>query len=181
MIRAREDVIEHMRQEEAVDYLFFWGHRPPKTGVSKSCLSQWYESSFVVDGVTYLTAEHCMMAGKARLFGDEDTLAKILAAKTPNAAKKLGRKVQGFDNEQWIKHRFDIVVSASIEKFRQNEALGNFLAETGDRTLVEASPTDRIWGIGLAVDHEHARDPNQWKGLNLLGFALMEAREQLFF
>jgi hypothetical protein len=160
--------------------LLFWGHTAKRPDViDKACFSQWWPCRFVVDGVAYASAEHFMMAEKARLFGDAASRDAILAARTPAEAKKRGRGVQGYDDDVWAKHRFDIVTRASVAKFEQNEALGVFLRQTGSTVLVEASPTDRIWGIGLAASDAAASDPRTWKGLNLLGFALMEARSLL--
>lgn len=161
-------------------FVFFWGHQPNKDGsIGKSCFSQWWESEFTVDGITYKTAEHYMMAEKARLFGDESILQKILDCKSPAAAKKLGRQVKGFQNDVWEKERFEIVKKANYYKFSQKEELKQFLLQTKNRILVEASPVDKIWGIGMAVDNEHIENPKEWKGLNLLGFALMEVRDEL--
>lgn len=161
-------------------YLFFWGHTPGKDGrLGQECLSQWYPAPFVVDGQTFATAEHFMMWSKARLFGDHTVAEQVLHAKTPGEAKKLGRAVQSFDEAQWVAARYSIVLSASLAKFGQNAELLAFLHRTGDKILVEASPTDRIWGIGLAADAPSAQDPSTWNGLNLLGFALMQARTQL--
>lgn len=157
-------------------YVFFWGHQPAAEGVGKSCFSQWYETPFEVDGVHYRTAEHFMMAEKARLFDDEDARQRILAAKSPAEAKQLGRQVAGFDDSRWSAARLHIVVRGNAAKFSQNPDLCEFLLGTGDRVLVEASPVDRIWGIGLAEDHPDAANPARWKGQNLLGFALMEVR-----
>lgn len=163
---------------ERFEYLFFWGHRS-EGRVTSTCLSQWYPAGFVVDGVRYATAEHWMMAGKARLFGDAEHLSKILEAPDPGAAKKLGRRVRGFEEARWREARVGLVTEGSVHKFGQNEALGRFLADTGERVLVEASPLDRVWGIGLSVKNPAHLDPAQWRGENLLGFALMEARETL--
>jgi ribA/ribD-fused uncharacterized protein len=91
----------------------------------------------------------------------------------------LGRQVRGFDEEAWTAARYDIVVAGSVAKFGQHEDLRAFLLATGERVLVEASPLDRVWGIGLAADDERASSPDRWVGLNLLGFALMDAREKL--
>ncbi len=165
---------------ETFKYLYFWGHTPQRDGrVSNSCFSQWFEAAFEVDGAHYATAEHYMMAEKARLFGDGATLAKVLAARTPGAAKAEGRKVAGFSEEVWLAHRFPIVCAANHAKFSQHPALRAFLLETGDKVLVEASPSDRIWGIGLSATAPAANDPNTWDGLNLLGFALMHTRHAL--
>ncbi|MGX8908628.1 NADAR family protein [Streptomyces netropsis] len=165
---------------ERVKYVYFWGHRPRRDGsVGPGCFSQWWESPFSVDGVVHATAEHWMMAGKARLFGDAEAEARVLAAGHPKQAKDAGRSVRGFDEEAWRRHRFALVVEGSVHKFAQHPELGAYLLGTGDRVLVEASPLDRIWGIGLAADDERAQDPSRWLGENLLGFALMEARQRL--
>jgi hypothetical protein len=161
-------------------YIFFWGHTASDpTGVGKECFSQWYPAPFVVDEITYPTAEHFMMAAKARLFGDEDAARAALEAPHPAAAKAAGRKVRGFVESTWEERRFDIVVTANHAKFTQHAVLHDFLLATNTRVLVEASPTDRIWGIGLAAADPQAHDPLAWRGLNLLGFALMAARAQI--
>ena len=166
--------------EDRLKYIFFWGHRPRKDGqVSQSCFSQWWEEAFTVDGVTYKSAEHYMMAGKAKLFGDEETLQKIIYCRTPAEAKKLGRQVRNFDNDAWLANRYEIVLKGNKHKFSQSEAMKAVLLNTGNRVLVEASPVDPIWGIGLAADFRGIENPHNWKGLNLLGFVLMEVRDWL--
>lgn len=161
-------------------YLFFWGHRPrPDGAAGPSCFSQWYGAPFTVSDEAYPTGEHYMMARKAALFGDELTRRQILAAPSPGAAKALGRQVKGFSEERWEQARFAIVVEGNIAKFTAHPDLRGFLLGTRRRVLVEASPTDRIWGIGLARDDPRAEDPRRWRGLNLLGFALMAVRDQL--
>ena len=92
---------------------------------------------------------------------------------------ELGRQVRGFTERRWAERRFDLVVSGNLAKFGQHPELRDFLLGTGHRVLVEASPADRIWGIGLSADHEHATSPEHWPGLNLLGFALMGVRHRL--
>ncbi|MFI8105029.1 NADAR family protein [Streptomyces sp. NPDC086023] len=175
-----DKLIEQVNRGERVKYLPFWGHRPRADGtLGPSCLSQWWPSPFTVGDVEYATAEHWMMAGKARLFGDEEALATALAAATPAEAKKAGRLVRGFDDAVWERERYAIVVEGSVHKFGSDPALRSFLLGTGERVLVEASPLDRIWGIGLAADSPDALVPQRWRGLNLLGFALMDARERL--
>ena len=162
------------------DYLYFWGHTPAQPQVpDKSCFSQWFPSPFSLAGVTYATAEHYMMVGKARLFADEAIAAQMLAAPTPDAVKGLGRRVRAFDHAVWEAHRFDLVVAGNVAKFGQHPALAGYLLGTGTRVLVEASPVDAVWGIGLAADDRRATDPAAWPGLNLLGFALMRVRATL--
>ncbi|WP_187645319.1 NADAR family protein [Streptomyces sp. TRM49041] len=163
-----------------VRFLYFWGHRARRDGeIGASCLSQWWPSPFTVDGVTYATAEHWMMAAKARLFGDAEAERRAVEAANPALAKKAGRLVRGFDEAVWERERYGIVVEGSRHKFGQDTRLRDYLLGTGNRVLVEASPVDRIWGIGLAADDERAHDPARWRGLNLLGFALMDARKEL--
>jgi ribA/ribD-fused uncharacterized protein len=175
-----EELLAALAAGERVKYLFFWGHRPERDGsVGKGCLSQWWPVTFAEGGDTYASAEHYMMAGKARLFGDEEAREKILVAGTPGEAKKLGRLVRGFDEVAWAAARFDLVVAANVAKFSQHPELREYLLNTGDRVLVEASPRDRIWGIGMGASNPAAADPASWRGLNLLGFALTHARERL--
>lgn len=161
-------------------FLFFWGHQPSKDGsITKTCFSQWWLGAFTVEGITYPTAEHWMMAKKAILFEDDKVLEKILQAKSPAEAKKLGRQVKNYQDEVWVTNRYEIVKEGNSHKFSQNEALKDFLLNTADRVLVEASPVDSVWGIGMAADHKDIENPEKWKGLNLLGFALMEVRDEL--
>ena len=161
----------------AVKYLMFWGHRPePDGSIGRGCLSQWWPATFTVDSHTFATAEHYMMWSKAKLFNDDEIAEKILSAPHPHRAKALGRQVRAFDQEVWESARYAIVVEGSRAKFTQHDDLGTFLRRTGDRVLVEASPMDRVWGIGLAANDPRAEDPTQWRGLNLLGYALMAAR-----
>ncbi len=174
-----QDLIAAVNRGERPKYIFFWGHTPPRTGVDGSCCSQWFEAGFEIDGQHYPTAEHWMMSGKARLFGDESALRGILASTHPNEAKQIGRQVRGFDDAIWADKRYPLVVQGNIAKFQQNPELLEWLLATGERVLVEASPYDKIWGIGMARDDRNVEDPKRWKGANLLGFAIMEAREQL--
>ena len=170
--------IENINSESK--FLFFWGHQPNKGGsISKTCFSQWWLSSFEVDKVIYKTAEHWMMAQKAELFKDNEVLEKILQAKSPAEAKKLGREVKNYNENLWLAARYDIVKQGNYHKFSQNPELKTFLLNTKDRVLVEASPVDAIWGIGMAGDHKDVLDPEKWQGLNLLGLALMEVRDEL--
>jgi len=171
------------QSEERIKYLFFWGHRPQLDGsIGQGILSQWWEGThaFVDEqGIEYPTAEHWVMAEKARLFKDAEILAEILKTTSPAKAKKLGRKVKKFNESVWKKHRYEIVKQGNLLKFGQHEDLKTFLLNTNQRVLVEASPVDRIWGIGLARNNSAASNPAKWKGDNLLGFALMEVRDLL--
>jgi ribA/ribD-fused uncharacterized protein len=176
-------VAELVRREaagERIEYLRFWGHRARKDGrVGAPCLSQWWPVTFVVDGETFASAEHFMMVGKARLFDDEAAAAAILADPDPAAAKKHGRGVRGYDDALWRAAAYDIVVRGNHAKFAQHADLAEFLVGTGTVVLVEASPVDPVWGIGLAADDPRAVTPSTWRGTNLLGFALVDVRDQL--
>ena len=166
--------------EERLKYVFFWGHTPTKDGsITKTCLSQWWEQPFSAEGILYPSAEHWMMAGKAKLFGDEEILHKIQQTASPAEAKKLGRAVRNFEQNAWEEARYEIVKEGNLLKFGQNDDLKTYLVNTQERVLVEASPYDPIWGIGLKQDASNIENPHTWQGLNLLGFALMEVREML--
>lgn len=165
---------------EKLDFFFFWGHTPRKNEViGPFCFSQWFPASFRVDNIIYQTAEHWMMAEKARLFNDPETEKKIIESKNPGQAKEYGREIKNFVEPLWNEKRFDIVVKGNYFKFLQNEDLKKYLLSTKDKVLVEASPVDTIWGIGLTKDSKEAHYPAEWRGLNLLGFALMEVRDRI--
>ncbi|MFI7575611.1 NADAR family protein [Micromonospora sp. NPDC049497] len=178
--RTVADLAHLVASGQRVKFLHFWGHRPrPDGSVGAGCLSQWWPAPFSIDGHEFATAEHYMMWAKAILFGDTSIAEEVLAASHPHQAKTLGRQVRGFDQTIWEANRHGIVVQGSDAKFGQHADLRAYLLGTGDRVLVEASPIDRIWGIGLSADDPEAADPGQWKGLNLLGFALMHTRQRL--
>jgi ribA/ribD-fused uncharacterized protein len=170
------------------DYAFFW-----RAHETNGWATQWKRAFFTASlsdiipqastkPITFPTAEHYMMAAKASLFRDDHTLQLILE-ETANesvdsrAVKALGRQVDNFDEEVWVQAREKIVFQANLEKFRQNEELKQMLVETGDKILVEASPTDSIWGIGFS-EEKALVNTKRW-GLNLLGKALMAVREEL--
>lgn len=162
-------------------YIFFWGHNPKtKNGrIHKTCFSQWWDGVFEVEGVLYKSAEHWMMAKKAEVFEDQEMYQKIIEAPSPSEAKRLGRKVRNFDSKVWDKACYDIVKEGNIHKFGKSKKLKQFLLETGNAVLVEASPFDTIWGVGLTQDAPNIENPATWLGRNLLGFALMEVRDAL--
>lgn len=150
-------------------YYFFWN----------GPFSQWYKSEFTVDGITFVTAEEYMMYEKAKLFNDDEIAELILKTDNPSEQKILGRSVKNFDKDIWEKHAKDIVTKGNIAKFSQNEDLLSFMKTTKDLILVEASPYDRIWGIGLGEDDPDIEDESKWQGTNWLGECLMRAREVL--
>ena len=160
----------------------FWGHQPAQDEtLTKSCLSQWWMKDFypIGNSNSYLCMEQYMMAEKAELFGDQRIREQILKCNDPKQIKALGRKVQGFDQKIWDRFKYPIVLSGNWCKFSQNRPLREFLLSTGDSVLVEASPYDNIWGIRLPASAPEAQEPHKWRGQNLLGFALMEVRDEL--
>ncbi|MBO3737655.1 NADAR family protein [Actinoplanes flavus] len=180
VMRTVDDLVVAEAEEQRLKFLFFWGHQLEHDGgIGAGCLSQWFPSPFTAEGTRFATAEHYMMWRKAVLFGDHAMAQRILAAGHPHEAKQLGGRVAGFDQRKWNEHRVPIVVAGNLAKFGGDPALRSYLLGTGDRILVEASPRDRIWGIGLSRDDDAASSPSRWRGLNLLGFALMRVREQL--
>ena len=171
---------DKFENSDRLKYLFFWGHTPRQDGlVTSSCLSQWWICNFEHEGIVFKSAEQWMMYQKAILFNDSKIADQILKSKTPGEAKALGRNVSNFDLQIWMDHRMKIVIEGNQLKFSQNEELKSFLLNTKERILIEASPVDEIWGVGLSSDSNDIQNPNTWRGLNLLGFALMEVRDLL--
>lgn len=161
------------------EVLPFWGHRQTGARVQKSCFSQWYPAGFGTGVLKYRCMEQYMMAMKARLFGDQAAEQEIMAASEPGKIKALGRRVQNFDEGVWDQFKYAIVCTGNYYKFTQNEPLRRFLLKTGDAILAEASPYDRVWGIGMEQNHPDVGNPARWQGENLLGFALMEVRVEI--
>lgn len=150
-------------------FTFFWN----------GPFSQWARAFFTVDGVEYNCAEQYMMAGKARLFGDDATLALIMDTTSPDKQKAYGRQVSNFDLDRWNGRAKAIVYMGNHAKFSQNDRLRAALFATAGTTLVEASPYDRIWGIGLSEDQPEALNRATWRGANWLGEVLTEVRDDL--
>ena len=177
---TKEWLLESINKGASYQFHLFYGHKESADGaVTDSCFSQWFPADFEIEGINYKTAEHFMMAEKARLFQDQEALSDILACATPREAKALGRKVRGFDEQVWHERRFGIVVRANQAKFSQNEGFKQRLQSTAPKVLVEASPRDRIWGIGMGQSNIDAHNPQKWRGRNLLGFALTKVRDEM--
>jgi ribA/ribD-fused uncharacterized protein len=144
-----------------------------------SPFSQWHPSEFTINDVQFNCAEQYMMYSKALLFDDQAAAAKIIQAGTPREQKQLGRMVKNFDNEVWEKNCKQFVYNGNYAKFAQNRSLYDRLMATKGTTLVEASSTDRIWGVGLAEDDPRIRHRHTWRGTNWLGEILTRLREDL--
>lgn len=148
-------------------YLLFWRQWP----------SNWEPSPFTFLGRRYSCVEQWMMHEKAELFGDGATADLIMAAQHPREHQRLGRLVAPYDEAKWAAVRLSVVVLGTLEKYRQNPGLLELLLATSDDELfVEASPHDRVWGIGMAEGDPDAGDPSKWRGQNLLGKAVTAAR-----
>ena len=150
-------------------YVFFWG----------GCFSQWCPSKFIVDGVEYNCCEQYMMAKKALMFSDFDAYREIMLEKNPALQKAIGKLVRGFNVETWVKYCRKIVYDGNYAKFTQNPDMLSELLATGPKEIVEASPEDKIWGIGLHETNPLAWDKATWQGTNWLGEAIMEVRKTI--
>lgn len=152
-------------------FTFFWQNRSP--------FSNWYPSVFTHNGITFTRGEQYMMYRKAIMFGDTNVAQAILLTDNPKEQKDLGRMVSNYDDDIWAAERVDVMVEGLFEKFNQNPKLKDALLNTGNTTIAEASPYDRIWGIGLAESDPRVFDQQKWPGLNLLGIVLMKVRDEI--
>lgn len=150
-------------------YVFFWG----------GIYSQWYPSPVTINGMEFNCMEQWMMWNKAKLFKDDEMSDLIMEAAHPSVQKKLGRKVKGFNKEMWDAVAYDVVVKGNYAKFTQHKNLQEELLKTNDLTLVEASPEDEIWGIGMGETDYGVEDEKNWKGLNLLGKVITEVKKKI--
>jgi ribA/ribD-fused uncharacterized protein len=147
-------------------YTFFWNGPH----------SQWCESFISIDGQIYNCCEQYMMHKKALVFGDTEIAAAVMAAPMPNDQKKLGRLVKGFNPDIWNAVARDIVFRGNIAKYQQNSELRSILERTEGTLLVEASPFDKVWGIGMDVEAASVLSPDKWEGTNWLGQCITEVR-----
>lgn len=168
---------EIIPSDEEPEYFFFYGHDPEKVG-DDAVFSQWYKKPFTVDGHRYVCMEQYMMSQKALLFKDMEMLKQIVQCEDPSVCKKLGRKVRHFDSDVWNEHSQKIVFKGNYAKFSQNPRLKELLLATGDKVLVEASPFDRIWGIGMRAC-KAAADHRNWRGKNQLGYTLTRVKKAI--
>ena len=165
------DVIAMYDQGQKPDYVFFWG--------SDCYFSNWHPAEFEVDGVRYWCTEQYMMARKAALFGDNEILGEIMASRSQKEIKALGRKVKNFNEDVWLKNRLLVMFDGNYAKFTQNAYLKSYIVKQRGKILVEASPYDTIWGVGLSSKDNAIYNPHNWRGENLLGFTLMQVRDQI--
>lgn len=168
----KEIITAKQMDNEKEKFTFFWD----------GPFSQWYSSPFKSPehpGITFNCAEQYMMYSKALIMEDNETAASILLTNSPREQKALGRKIKNFDATKWDAVKENIVTFGSFLKYTQNKDLQKHLFDTEGTVLVEASPYDKIWGIGLAEDNINAQDRKTWQGLNLLGEILTRLRDDL--
>jgi len=150
-------------------YIFFYG----------GIFSQWHLCDIVIDNIKYCTCEQYMMIKKAELFDDNYALGQIMSSSDPAAQKSWGRRVKNFDQNKWEKIARKVVFDANYAKFTQHDNLKQQLMDSGDKVIVEASPTDCIWGVGLRATSSKILDSKNWRGTNWLGEAIMKVRTVL--
>jgi ribA/ribD-fused uncharacterized protein len=154
-------------------YVFFWG----------GPFSNWYKSKYkFIDNegtLEFNCSEQQYMAAKALYFGDGESYDKIMESNNPRVQKAIGQKVKNYNDVKWAEYRYAAMLLSVYLKFSQNKDLQKILLDTGDKKIVEASPLDTVWGIGMAVDDPDILDETKWRGQNLLGKALMWTRERL--
>ena len=150
-------------------YTFFW------SGI----YSQWYKAQFTIQGTTYNCAEQYMMHQKAILFGDYEAAHLIMQTRNPREQKAIGRTVKGFIASVWESRAKFIVKRGNHAKFTQNPKLLEALLATAPTILVEASPRDPIWGIGIDEEKARRTPAELWPGKNWLGEVLTELRDEL--
>jgi ribA/ribD-fused uncharacterized protein len=158
------------RVAEQTSFHFFYG----------GPFSQWRLAPFKAEGIEFNCAEQWMMWHKARLFGDDKAASAVLASDSPSEQKRIGRRVIGYTDKLWHPVAKPVVFAGSVYKFTQNWQLGERLKATRGQLLVEASPTDRVWGIGLDEWDEDRFDPSKWRGTNWLGEILTAVRIALY-
>lgn len=147
---------------------------------NKEIYSNFYPAEFEIDGLRFPTSEHYFMYAKAMRFDPDGPVTyETLLSATPAEAKKQGRLVRFFDPAVWNAIDEEIMYKACLAKFSQNPELKRQLLETGDAIIVECSPRDRKWGIGMGKNNPGATNPQMWRGKNLLGDILMKVREKL--
>jgi ribA/ribD-fused uncharacterized protein len=168
----RETVSGHFENDE---YVFFWN----------GPFSNWHPAEFEMNTATkyglmkFTSSEQAMMFYKGIVFDDDDSIKLIMATDSPREQKALGRKIPNFDQAKWESVCIDLISGVLVAKFNSDPELKKILLDTQEKTIVEASPYDAVWGIGMGVDNPDILDETKWRGKNFLGICLMNARELL--
>lgn len=151
------------------NYEFFWG----------GIYSNWAPSDIVVGDKTFNCVEQYMMYKKAEVAGDTESMQAVMNTQMPNEQKAIGRRIKNYDDAKWAAVRYEIVKEAIRAKFTQHADLKEKLLASGNKHIVEASPYDVVWGIGMGEDHPDRFDESKWRGDNLLGKCIMDVRAEL--
>lgn len=164
-----------MTENKPLDAVYFWRPTERPYGV----FSNWAITPFhdPQSDIYFQSTEHYMMYYKAMLMEDPDMAKAIANTPTPKRARELGRKVRNWDEQKWVEHREQVMYDGILLKCRYHPQVAKLLINTNTKVIVEASPFDCIWGIGLRESDLRAKDPKKWKGKNLLGKSLMKVRE----
>lgn len=183
-IYSLEKLQQVWQEGQRFQFIYFWNFKPQDVKLdqyNETCCTQWFPSEFVDEsGQQYSCCEQYMMAQKAILFNDNETLDKILKTNVPRQIKKLGREVKNFDENKWSQNSQEIVFHGNLYKYSQNEKFRNYILSVPRNAIfVEASPLDSIWGIKLAADNPKVQNPLEWKGTNFLGFQITRVRDYL--
>jgi len=177
---TKKELITTQQSKPLQNYIAFFGVRNKSIdNPNEDCLSNFFIASFKVDTHTYICVEQYMMAGKALLFKDEIKFKEIMSETNPANMKRLGKQVTGFDPAVWKRNKIRIVREGVLAKFSQHIALKNYLLSTGTNVLIEAAPYDAIWGVGCEAHNPNLIYPEKWPGSNLLGFILMDVRDEI--
>lgn len=172
----QHELAEAAKSERSDGVVLVW-----KDTQDNGYLSNWAKSPIVLDGTKYNCVEQWIMASKARACGDGSVEYQVMRTANPRKQKALGRSIdkKAVDRHWGVQQKWNIQLRGCTAKFQQNETLARRLLQTGQKPIAEASPSDTIFGIGLAPNNPLAQDPANWRGLNLLGKALMQVREEL--
>lgn len=154
---------------ETDTHIYFWG----------SEFSNWYPCLFMYQDQKFFNSEQAFMWEKALFFDDFEIAEQLLAETNPKYAKALGRKVKNFNDEMWALASYPAMIAVNYAKWSSSHYLKDTLLSTYPKKLVEASPFDKIWGVGLRQDDDRILDEKQWQGMNLLGKALMNVRKEI--
>jgi hypothetical protein len=133
----------------------------------------------VEDGITFNCAEQLFQYKKCVYFDDRTSAELILASTEPSKQKYLAKNIHRFDEEKLNKVASEAMHGVLLHKYRQNSDLRNFLLATGDKTIIEASAHDKLWGSGLSLSNKYCLEHDKQSGDNLMGQLLMSVREQL--
>lgn len=142
-------------------------------------LSNWYPSTFELDGLTFSSVEQYIMYKKCMQFGDREAANAVMATHSPAKQQAIARKAKGYNDVVWKGLRQPVAMRGLFEKFKQSPNLLEQLLETRDSYLVECAVSDRSWACGISLYDDARFNLANWKGSNILGFALMEVREML--